>query len=350
MKTQVIQDEITSELANAFDYEFNGETEFNEPIFKIPESYQIGLIVGPSGSGKSTILKKIGNESPVDWDTRKAICSHFESAEDARDRLGAVGLNSVPVWMKPAHVLSTGERFRADTARRLKSGAVIDEFTSVVDRDVAKSCSFAIQRYIRASGLQNITFATCHYDVEEWLQPDWIFDTSTGILRHRGSERRPEIEIRLLPCTAKAWALFRNHHYLSADINTASRCWIAVWGKSIVGFASAITFPSGTIKNAWRGHRTVVLPEFQGLGLGVRISDAVARILVSAGCRYFSKTSSARMGRYRNNSKLWKPTSKNEKARPDYKSGRETKESGHKMRHVNRVCYSHEFIGSSSDQ
>lgn len=350
MKTRVIQDAITSELANAFDYEFNGETEFYPPSFKMPEQYQIGLIVGPSGSGKSTILKTIGSESSVEWDASKAICSHFESAEDARNKLGAVGLNSVPVWMKPSHVLSTGERFRADTARRLKSGAVIDEFTSVVDRDVAKSCAFAVQRYIRTSGLQSVTFATCHYDVEEWLQPDWVFDTSTGVMRHRGAERRPEIKIELLPCSAKAWTLFRNHHYLSADINTASRCWIAIWGESIVGFASAITFPSGTIKNAWRGHRTVVLPEFQGLGLGVRISDTVAKILVSAGCRYFSKTSSARMGQYRNSSPLWKPTSKNGKARPDYKGGRETKESGHKMRHVNRVCFSHEFIGNSSDQ
>lgn len=303
------------------------------------------MIVGASGSGKSTILKSIGTEEIIEWDPRKAICSHFESAEDARNKLGAVGLNSVPVWMKPAQVLSTGERFRADTARRLKSYAVIDEFTSVVDRDVAKSCAFAVQRYIRTSGIHSVTFATCHYDIEEWIQPDWVFDTSNGQLKFRGLERRPEIEIRLLPCTSKAWSLFCDHHYLSADINKASRCWIAAWGESIVGFASAIAFPSGSIKNAWRGHRTVVLPEFQGLGIGVRISDAIGEILTSNGHRYFSKTSSYRMGGYRNNSKKWRPTSKNEKARVDYKRGRETKESGHKMRHANRICYSHEFIG-----
>lgn len=345
MKITVQQDEITKELANAFDFEFNGETEFLAPEFKAPESYQIGLIVGPSGSGKSTILKTIGSEKKIEWHESKAICSHFESADDAKAKLGAVGLNSVPVWMKPAHVLSTGERFRADTARLLSSGAVIDEFTSVVDRDVAKSCCFAIQRYIRASRLQSVTFATCHYDVAEWLMPDWVFDTATGQLSFRGLERRPEIKIELLPCSAKAWPLFSKHHYLSADINKASRCWIAMWNDTAVGFASVIAFPNGSFKNAWRGHRTVVLPEFQGLGIGVRISDAIGKIMKESGHKYFSKTSSSRMGEYRNNSPLWKPTSKNMVKRNDYKSERLTKESGHKLSHAHRVCYSHEFIG-----
>ena len=65
-------------------------------------------------------------------------------------------------------------------ARRLKSGARIDEFTSVVDRTVAASCSVAISKYIRKKGLSKIILATCHYDVVDWLEPDWIFDTANG--------------------------------------------------------------------------------------------------------------------------------------------------------------------------
>ena len=345
MKSVITQDDITSELSKAFDFTFDGTIEFNEPEFVVPNDYQIGLIVGPSGSGKSTILNKIGREETIEWNSEFAICSHFNSAREAEERLGAVGLNSVPTWMKPAHVLSTGERFRADMARKIKSNAVIDEFTSVVDRSVAKSCSYAAQRYIRDKGINKVTFATCHYDVEEWLMPDWVFDTATCELRFRGLERRPEIKIDLLPCSPKAWPLFSKHHYLSADINKSSRCWIAMWGSTAVGFASVIAFPSGSVKNAWRGHRTVILPEFQGLGIGVRVSDAVALIMTSCGHRYFSKTSSKRMGEYRNKSPLWKATSKNGAIRKDYLNGRETKESGHKHKHAHRICYSHEFIG-----
>lgn len=347
MKKQITVevDSIVTDCANAFDYSFDGISTFDVPKFQAPEKYNIGLIVGASGSGKSTLLNLIGNEEQVEWNATKAICSHFESADDAKEKLGAVGLNSVPTWMRPHHVLSTGEKFRADLARRIKDNAVIDEFTSVVDRYVAKSCAFAISKYIRKNDIKNITFASCHYDIIEWLQPDWVFDTATGKLNARGSERQPEIVLELLPCASEIWSFFRNHHYLSADINKASRCWIAVWDGVPIGFTSILAYPSGTVKNAWRGHRTVVLPEFQGMGLGVRISDAVGTIIKSFGGRYFSKTASSRMGEYRNKSKLWKPTSKNQKQRNDYASGRLTKESNYKLKHLNRVCYSHEFIG-----
>jgi len=167
LKSSVELDPITIECAKAFDFEFDGNSTFDVPTLNAPSNFQIGLIVGPSGSGKSTLLKKFGQERQIAWDSNKSICSHFSSAEEAITRLGAVGLNSVPVWVKPYHVLSTGERFRADLSRRLEDGAVIDEFTSVVDRNVAKSCSYATARYIRNAGLKNIVFATCHYDIVE---------------------------------------------------------------------------------------------------------------------------------------------------------------------------------------
>lgn len=346
----VQQDEITDVLSNAFDYEFNGGTTFTVPNFILPNDFSIGLIVGPSGSGKTSILKTLGETAAIEWDANKAICSHFLDADDAKEKLAATGLNSIPVWMKPFHVVSNGEKFRADLARRLASGALIDEFTSVVDRSVAKSCAFSVQRYIRQKQLRRMVFATCHYDVAEWLMPDWTFDTATGLMVGRGSERRPTITLEVLPCTSGAWTFFRNHHYLSGDINKAARCWIISWEGTAIGFAAALAFPCGTIKNAWRGHRTVVFPEFQGLGLGVRISDAIGSMIVAEGGRYFSKTANHRMGEYRNNSTHWRPTTKNGKARPDYVSGRQTKEKNYKHKHVNRICYSHEFIGGEMNR
>jgi ABC-type lipoprotein export system ATPase subunit/GNAT superfamily N-acetyltransferase len=348
LQVSVPCDEITLKLSQLFDYKFEGQSSVRIPQFTPPAEYQIGLIVGPSGSGKSTLLREIGVTPAPEWEDEKAIASHFQSADDAQERLSGVGFNSIPAWMRPYRVLSTGEKFRADMARMLATDSVIDEFTSVVDRNVAKSCAYAVQRFIRKNNLQRVTFATCHYDVAEWLQPDWMFDTPSEQLLARGCLQRPQRIVDLTPCDSKHWPIFSAHHYLTEDINRSARCWAATWEGRTVGFVSALAYPNGYIKNAWREHRTVALPDFQGMGIGVRISDAMATIFVKDGCRFFSKTAHPRMGEYRNNSPLWRPTSKNMRARTDYNHNRKTKESSYKHLHMNRFTYSHEFIGDSS--
>ena len=154
-------------------------------IKDISLSFYLGAkigIIGLNGSGKSTLLKKFGLEEIPVWDPNKSIVSHFETPDDAINKLGSVGLNSVPSWYKPYHVLSNGEKFRADLARKLKSNCVIDEFTSVVDRTVAKAASISLSRYIKNNGLTNIVLSSCHHDILEWLEPDWVLNTDTGEL------------------------------------------------------------------------------------------------------------------------------------------------------------------------
>lgn len=348
----VEQDEITNKISQAFDFDFQGTTKFEIPYLpEIPEEYGIGLIVGASGSGKSTILQRFGKEEDIIWEKSKAICSHFEDATQAQEKLSAVGFNSIPSWLRPYHVLSTGEKFRADLARRLKNDAIIDEFTSVVDRNVAKSCAYAIRRYIDEKQLKKLTFASCHYDIIEWLQPDWVFDTSTNRLTVGRGLVRPEIQLEILPCSIETWKMFCHHHYLSGNINKSSRCWLAIWEGTIVGFTAVITLPSGTLTNAWKGHRTVILPDFQGLGLGVRLSDAIGEIHIKNGLRYFSKTGHVRLGEYRNKSNFWRPTTHNMEDRSkqyarSIKNKPNTFYSKELMeKHANRICYCHEYIG-----
>jgi ABC-type lipoprotein export system ATPase subunit len=181
----VVSDEFIAASEKAFDCRFNGVSEFYPwelPTDELLNDFSLGVIVGGSGTGKSTLLKQFGKEQVPIWKTDKAIVSHFDSPDDAINKLSAVGLNTVPNWYKPYQVLSNGEKFRADLARKVKNGAVIDEFTSVVDRTVAKAASVALSRYIKKQNLKNIVVSTCHHDIVDWLQPDWVINTDTGHL------------------------------------------------------------------------------------------------------------------------------------------------------------------------
>jgi ABC-type lipoprotein export system ATPase subunit len=178
----VERDEFISASEIAFDCKFDGVSKFNpwELPKSLPNKFKLGVIVGSSGSGKSTLLKNFGIEENPIWDSTKSIVSHFDTPDDGINRLTAVGLNSIPSWYKPYDVLSNGEKFRADLARKLKSNCVIDEYTSVVDRNVAKAASVALSRYINSNNLENIVLSTCHRDILEWLEPDWVIDTDSG--------------------------------------------------------------------------------------------------------------------------------------------------------------------------
>jgi ABC-type thiamine transport system ATPase subunit len=182
----VEHDEFIRASEKAFDCAFDGTSKYYPWKFptKLPAKFKLGVIVGSSGSGKSTILKSFGIEEQPTWEQNKSIISHFENPDDGINKLGSVGLNSVPSWYKPYQVLSNGEKFRADLARKLKSNTVIDEFTSVVDRTVAKAASVSLSRHITSNNLENIVIATCHSDILDWLEPDWVLNTDTGELLH----------------------------------------------------------------------------------------------------------------------------------------------------------------------
>lgn len=151
----------------------------------LPNEWKIGLIVGASGTGKTTIAKELFPKNyflRFDY-SHETILDDMPKKSTMKEIIGAfnsVGFNSPKSWLKPYSVLSNGEKMRCDIARcMLQDGDlfVFDEFTSVVDRNVAKVGSLAIQKSIRG-GQKKMIAVTCHYDVEEWLMPDWVFDTN----------------------------------------------------------------------------------------------------------------------------------------------------------------------------
>jgi ABC-type lipoprotein export system ATPase subunit/GNAT superfamily N-acetyltransferase len=343
--SSVVLDEITQELIKPFDYKSDGTEQFYPYLIPadLPKDFGIGVIVGASGTGKSKLLSQFGTiQEKLVWQENQSIASHFETPVDANEKLSAAGLMSVPEWVKPYNVLSNGQQFRADLARSLHDNALIDEFTSVIDRNVAKAASTAMARYVRKNNVKGIVLATCHRDVLEYLEPDWIIDTDRGEWASGRYLHRPDLVLEIHPCSNEVWKHFAPHHYLSESLNKSAHCYLALWNGSVVGFASSLAYPSGTVKEAYREHRLVVLPDFQGFGFGPKISEAVAQHYLDNGKRYFSKTSHPRLGGYRDQSALWKPTSKNHKRRTD---GLNLDGKARWSIDPNRWSYSHEYVG-----
>lgn len=155
-----------------------------EGIIDLDFDWNVGLIVGNSGTGKSTIAKELfGDDYITNFDyNNKSIVDNFDDnkIDDIINMMTSVGLSSTTTRLKPYNVLSGGEKMRCDLAKSLLSSKeliVFDEFTSVVDRNIAKIGSFVVQKNVRKSNKKFIAVG-CHFDVEDWLMPDWVFNTN----------------------------------------------------------------------------------------------------------------------------------------------------------------------------
>lgn len=249
--------------------------------------WNIGLIVGPSGSGKSTVARVLfretlaAQESLPDWKADQSILDGFPAEMPIKEVVGllsSVGFSSPPAWLRPFRVLSTGEQFRVTLARLLAYApdlAVMDEYTSVVDRTVAQIGSAALARTVRRRG-QKFIAVTCHEDVEDWLKPDWVYRPASNVFAWRLLQRRPAIHLAIARCRLEAWQLFRPHHYLSGNISPFAQAFLATWQGRPVAFSAWI---HALVKfGGRREHRTVTLPDYQGVGIGMAVSSFCAAL------------------------------------------------------------------------
>lgn len=252
------------------------------PIEAAP--WQIGLVVGPSGSGKSSLGERIWGRAAMcrggRWPKDKPIIDAIAPDKDGdwqtvTAAFSAVGLGDVPAWLRPYRALSTGEKFRAELARLICEAperVVVDEFTSVVDRQIARIGASAFARAWRSTGGQAILLS-CHYDIMDWLAPDWIFDTGgDGFRWTRGCLQRPGIELEIRQTGWEWWPLFEPHHYLRPPNAIAAVCYVGfVRGRPVAHLA--VSTRQGLVEA--RACRLVVLPDWQGMGIGTRFLNTV---------------------------------------------------------------------------
>ena len=253
----------------------------------VPENWQIGLIVGKSGTGKTTIAKELFPDSYITNFEYKAESilddmPQNKSVEEISSAFNSVGFSSPPSWLKPYSALSNGQKMRVDLANAILSDRqlfVFDEFTSVVDRNVAQIGSFAMQKAIRKTNKQFIA-VSCHFDIEDWLLPDWVFDTDTMTFRTCEGQKknRPTIKFEIFNTSDKTiWKMFAKHHYLSHSHNNAASVFVATINNQIAGFLSVLSFPHPLVKNFRKVHRLVILPDYQGAGFGIKFLNEVGK-------------------------------------------------------------------------
>jgi hypothetical protein len=123
----------------------------------------------------------------------------------------------------------------------------------------------------------------------------------------------------------KVWSEFDRTHYLSG-VNNAAHYYIACFHGERVAFDSTLS-QVGQARNCWREHRLIVKPQYRGNRIGPSLSECLAKHYLSIGKRFFSKTRNPKLGKYRDKSPLWRPTSSNH---------RKTEKG---------VFYSHEYVG-----
>jgi ABC-type lipoprotein export system ATPase subunit len=287
------------------------------------KAWNVGLIVGPSGSGKSSILRKVfGLPSEFEWPGASVIDDFDKrhTVDDVAKICAAVGFNTIPAWLRPYAVLSNGEKFRVDLARRLLEGGELvacDEFTSVVDRQVARIGSYAVQKFIRKAGRRFVA-ATCHFDLEDWLQPDWVLEPATMTFRWRAVQRRPDVVCAIHRAPYEAWQLFARFHYLTASLAKAARCYVLTIDGQPAAFAGVMYRPHPKVSGIYGMSRLVTLPDFQGLGLAFALADRIGAAYKALGRRYHAYPAHPSLIRSFDRSRVWALEKKPGYVMPNY--------------------------------
>ena len=110
---------------------------------------------------------------------------------------------------------------------------------------------------------------SCHYDIVDWLQPDWTFDPSSAEFQWRSLQRRPEIGLTIARVHRAAWRLFGQHHYLNRTLHTSAQCFVAFVEERPAAFTAVLhhPHPHGLY---YREHRRSACPIFRAWASAMR--------------------------------------------------------------------------------
>lgn len=319
----------------------------------IDSTFNVGLIYGASGSGKSSLARKMfGDFEDSKIDLTKAIIDQFPDEMEYEERqqyLTSIGLSQIPCWIKPVGLLSNGQQERAKIAfelARKKDIYVFDEWTSVVDRNVAKVMSHAVQKFARKFN-KKIILISCHEDVHDWLNPDFVIDCNTQQYIDRrslwqGHKRSEQFIFEIKQVDKRTWKNFSKYHYLSEKLAGGLGFYYGLFlNEKQIGFCAFSNYVpcrKGT-KMILHFNRLVIHPDYVGFGLGVKFVDEIAKILVAKNFRVMGKYSSVPVFKAMIKNKNWVFKGKINDANGG--SGNMKRETGFRKK---VTCYTFEFI------
>ena len=268
-----------------FSYPESQKVTLNQVSFSMEQGEYV-VLCGASGSGKTSIGKQIFGENKIvnlsdGWNIDRPIVDDIAPDGDfntVTGLLASVGLGDVPAWLRPFAVLSNGEQFRAGLARLIcekPSETVVDEFTSVIDRQIAKIGSHAFQKaWRRENPNGKVVLISPHYDIVDWLSPDWVIDTNAKTFVRGCPRQRPKINLEIRKVNGSYWRYFKPHYYLDLPMPIAAEYFIGtVDGELACHLAVSPWFHL----NGYRATRLVTMPEWQGSGIGTRFLDEIAQ-------------------------------------------------------------------------
>lgn len=324
LESPVCTDYRSQRAANSLDIDVSKNARHHFSVdADLDTPFNVGLIVGASGSGKTTLAHRIWGDQCFRelLDTERPIIEQFPTDwtyDDCVSALNGVGLTQVPCWIRPALTLSNGQRARAEIALQLAypeedGTVVIDEWTSVVDRTVAKVMSWCVAKHARKTN-RRMVLLSCHYDVVEWLNPDWVIDCNDQSyvdrrLVQRRFKRKEKLDFQIRVCDRRTWHLFSKYHYLSDKLPGGTIKTFGLYhGENQIGFQCFANYTPTRLDDKrmkMHSNRTVIHPDYAGFGLGIVVINKTSEIMHRAGYDVWAKFSSAPVFRAMSRDERW---------------------------------------------
>jgi len=394
LQTVVTNDEATVKASCAFDTPPATSVFFYVPAFpeeEVDEDFNVALITGPSGSGKTSMAHQyFGAPFVAKFAANKSVLSFFPNLKKAKEIFKVLLLDPKEIF-KTFDKLNSSAQERVNIARGLYEAPeclILDEFTSSMERRTAQLVAKNISQYARAKGIK-VVLVACHQDLvgSNACSPDWWFSTKSQTLScfELPSEFAessfpehvtdivwtvPEMVVDVKRCHRDRWYYFALHHYKDHNLSNMAQnfalfvtyknleipCDLIGWASAMVGMLPNAELP-GTPR---REHRTVVLPDYQGLGFASRSCDAIGEMYYHNACVFQSKTAHPRYGSYRDRSSLWEAANDNHKVQKkanNWKDPFKTKQErdanvGWKKLQNNyqpHFYYNHRYLGAKAD-
>jgi GNAT superfamily N-acetyltransferase len=127
-------------------------------------------------------------------------------------------------------------------------------------------------------------------------------------------------------------------------LNKSAKCYVITWNDKPIGFIAILPFVGVGDAKTRVISRIVVLPDYQGLGIGKQIINYFSSLYASVGSKMYIRTINPAIGIALSNDKNWKPTSKHLKEVTDGSQPSDTK----KQKRLRRLSYSLKYEGEPS--